>query len=129
MTQFQAVMFENAGKYDLPELMEQLVRIPVSMFLTLLALEYIPPYRVKYIFPSIPLTLRWKLSPLLTNSTSKLPRKKILPFCFVGSSQCNSISHLSFNLLFIVAERSERYYPAFPSAGSAAAGSAAAGSH
>lgn len=47
---------------DLPELMEQLVRIPISMFLTLLALEYIPPYRVQYIFPSVPLTLRWKLS-------------------------------------------------------------------
>lgn len=56
--------------------------------------------------------------PLLTTSTSKLPQeKKILPFCFVGSGQCNSISHLSFNLLFIVAEPSERYHPEFPFSG------------
>lgn len=101
--------------------MEQFVRIPSFTFLTLLALEYrIPPCRVKCIFPSAPLTLQWKLShywqPAHQNCHRK--KKKILPFCFVGSSQCNSISHLSFNLLFIVAERRGRYYPEFPFTGS-----------
>lgn len=51
------------------------------------------------------------------NNISKLPQKKNSATCFVGSSQCNSISHLSFNLLFTVAEHSETYYPEFPLGG------------
>lgn len=77
-------MFENAGRYRLPELMEQFVRIPSFTFLTLLALEYrIPPCRVKHIFPSVPLNSPMESISLLTTSTSKLPQKKNLPFCFV----------------------------------------------
>lgn len=118
VSQDSILQLPNSSHFCL-KILESIVRIPISMFLTLLALQYIPPYRAKYIFPSICLILQF---PNGRHTADKqcmktVREKKILPLCFVGSSQRNSISHLSFNLLFIVAEHSETYYPEFPSAG------------
>lgn len=72
-----------------------------------------PSLQAKIYFP-VYLILKWKTHTLLINGISKLPLKKNSATCFVVSNQCNSISHLSFNLLFMVAEHSETYYPEFP---------------
>lgn len=78
---------------------------------------FLPTGKIHFAIYSLVLYFSNGSHTLQINSISKLPQKKILPLCFVGSSQCNSISHLSFNLLFIVAEHSETYYPEFPLVG------------
>lgn len=93
----------------------KLLRILI-LFLILLTQEYIHPYSKIY-FPTY-LILKWKTHTLLMKSIPKLPqKKKNSATCFVVSNQCNRISHLSFNLLFMVAEHSETYYPEFPLVG------------